>query len=209
MNFNFSNRRINQLTAATGLVGTELIPIFQNNTLRSVSVSQISAGTGTIQGGLPSGGVEGSFLKKTGTLNYESTWSLILEDDLPPTVVQGLERLFIVGDLTPASELSVICDYAIVWTPYTIKAIDIICPKTSSTGEIVIDLLYRATPGGELSSLYTSNQKPSLSCNGYASWATFTGNNLPNTIELVQGSIIGFKIISAPIGCEDLYVTVR
>lgn len=212
MNYNgFSNKRIAQLSSATQLSGGEYVVIYQDNNLKKVTISQISAGTGSIEGSLPSGGITSQFVKKSSSNNYDSEWSYITESDLPPTVVQGLDRMFAIGELSTIAEFNpgLICDYAIVWTPFTIKAIDIVCPITASSGSIVIDILYRATPGGQLSSLYTTNSKPTLSCNGYASWATFTGANLPNTTSLSQGSIVGFQIISAPVGCEDLYITLR
>lgn len=249
MNYNgFSNKRIPDLTSATSLTGSEYVTIFQDNALKKVTVSQISAGTGSIEGSLPSGGVTGQYLIKSGNGNYQVEWqtisistdqvtegtgnvywtnsrfdtrlasaslnpanlsSEIPVNKLPSIALQGIERMFAMGDLAALSGSLFVCDYAVVWAPMTINSIDIVCPSTPASGSIVIDIVYRATPGGALSSLYTSNTKPSLSCNGYASWATFTGANLPNTTSLAQGSIIGFTIVSAPAGCEDLYVTVR
>ena len=250
MNFNgFSNKRIPDLASAVTITGEEYVSIFQDGTLKKVTVSQISAGTGTIEGGVPAGGETGQFLRKSGSENYQTEWASIsfttnditegsgnlywtnsrfdtrLEssnlnasnlstgtvstDRLPSIALQGLERLFVVGELSTIVDYGGICDHAVVWAPMTINAIDVVCPETPTTGTIVIDILYRATPGGPLTSLYTSNSKPSLSCNGYASWATFAGSNLPNTTLLAQGAIIGFKIVSAPVGAKDLYVTVR
>lgn len=212
MNYNgFSNKRIPDLTSAITLTGSEYVTIFQDNALKKVTVSQISAGTGTIEGSVPSGGVQGNFLRKNSGTNFDSAWANITEDDLPGTVKQGLERMFAIGELSTFAEFAsgTVCDYVVVWTPFTIKAIDVVCPITPASGTITIDLVYRATTGGPLTSLYTTNTKPSLSCNGYASWATFTGNNLPNTTSLAQGSILGFRIISAPQDAQDLYITVR
>lgn len=212
MNFNgFSNKRIPDLTSAITLTGSEYVSIFQDGTLKKVTVSQISAGTGAIEGSVPSGGIEGNFLRKSSGTNFDSAWAGITEDDLPATVRQGLERMLVIGELSTFVEFAtgVVCDYVFVWAPFTIKAIDIICPITPATGEITIDLVYRATPGGELSSLYTNNSKPTIQCNGYASWATFTGSSLPDTVQLAQNSILGFRIVSAPKDAQDLYITVR
>lgn len=212
MNYNgFSNKRITQLSSATQLSGGEYVVIYQDNNLKKVTISQISAGTGSIEGSLPSGGITSQFVKKSSSQDYDAEWSYLTEADLPPTVVQGLERMFAIGELSTFAEFGsgIICDYVVVWAPFTIKAIDVVCPITPVTGSIVIDIVYRDTPGGPLQSIYQSNSKPALSCNGYASWATFSGANLPDTINLAQGSILGFRIISAPPNAQDLYVTVR
>jgi hypothetical protein len=212
MNFNgFSNKRIPDLVSAITLTGSEYVSIFQDGTLKKVTVSQISAGTGSIDGSVPSGGIEGNFLRKSSGTNFDSAWANITEDDLPATVKQGLERMLVIGELSTFAEFAtgLVCDYVLVWAPFTIKAIDVICPITPASGSITIDIVYRATPGGELTSLYTNNSKPTIQCNGYASWETFTGSNLPNTVQLAQGSILGFRIVSAPKDAQDLYITVR
>lgn len=250
MNYNgFSNKRIPDLASATQLQGGEYVVVYQDSALKKVTISQISAGTGEIAGSLPTGGITGQYLRKSGNGNYETEWGTvsfttdqitegtgnlywtnsrfdtrlsssslnasnlasgtISVDRLPSIALQGLERMFAMGDLSALSGSIFVCDYAVVWAATTINAIDIVCPITPASGTIVIDIVYRATPGGALSSLYVNNTKPSLSCNGHASWATFTGSNLPDTTSLAQGSIIGFTIVSAPAGCEDLYVTVR
>jgi hypothetical protein len=280
MNYNgLSNKRITQIASATQLSGGEYVVVYQDSTLKKITISQISAGTGTVEGGIPTGGITGQYLRKSGNSNYQTEWATlsfntdqisegsgnlywtnarfdtrlgtaglnannitsgtiadarfpatlpsvsganltnlnagnistgtISTNRLPAIALQGLERLFAVGELSTVADFGGICDHAVVWAPMTINAIDVVCPDTPATGAIVIDIVYRATPGGPLTSRYNTNTKPSLSCNGYANWATFAGSNLPDTTSLAQGAIIGFKIVSAPFGANDLYVTVR
>jgi hypothetical protein len=83
MNFNgFSNKRIPDLASAVTITGEEYVSIFQNGTLKKVTVSQISAGTGTIQGGVPVGGEAGQFLRKSGSENYQTEWTTLSWQDV-------------------------------------------------------------------------------------------------------------------------------
>jgi hypothetical protein len=82
MNFNgFSNKRIPDLASAVTITGEEYVSIFQDGTLKKVTVSQISAGTGTIQGGVPVGGEAGQFLRKSGSENYQTEWTTLSWQD--------------------------------------------------------------------------------------------------------------------------------
>jgi hypothetical protein len=83
MNFNgFSNKRIPDLASAVTITGEEYVSIFQDGTLKKVTVSQISAGTGTIQGGVPVGGEAGQFLRKSGSENYQTEWTTLSWQDV-------------------------------------------------------------------------------------------------------------------------------
>jgi len=83
MNFNgFSNKRIPDLASAVTITGEEYVSIFQDGTLKKVTVSQISAGTGTIQGGVPVGGEAGQFLRKSGSENYQTEWITLSWQDV-------------------------------------------------------------------------------------------------------------------------------
>lgn len=124
----------------------------------------------------------------------------------------GLSRLVAVGDLAliaATEEGGAIIDYVLVTSDLTISAIDLLCPESPSSGAITIDVLRATTSGGAFSSIYTSNTKPSLTCAGNASFATFTGSNLPNTTSIAAGSVLAVKLTAAPTGAQDLYVTIR
>lgn len=83
MNFNgFSNKRIPQLASATQLQGGEYVVVYQDEALKKVTISQISAGTGSIEGSLPSGGITGQFLRKNANGNYEVEWSDVSSRDI-------------------------------------------------------------------------------------------------------------------------------
>jgi hypothetical protein len=126
----------------------------------------------------------------------------------------SLSRFMALGDLASivASESGgAIIDYVFVPAGFTITAIDVLCPSAPGEGSITIDLLRSTGTGQAFSSLYTGapNTKPSLTCAGNASFATFTGTNLPNTTTIAAGSVLAVKLTAAPLGANDLYVTIR
>jgi hypothetical protein len=136
---------------------------------------------------------------------------------IPAAALPGsasLSRFMAVGDLASivASESGgPIIDYVFVPAGFTITAIDVLCPSAPSEGTITIDILRSTGTGQAFSSLYTGapNTKPSLTCAGNASFATFTGTNLPNTTTIAAGSVLAVKLTAAPLGANDLYVTIR
>jgi hypothetical protein len=125
---------------------------------------------------------------------------------------EAIRRFLAIGDLhsiigTKSGGREI--DYIVLPAAFDIGAIDMLCPSSAASGNIEIDLLRVTSSGGAATSLYTSNTKPSLTLAGGVSFATFTGANLPNTTSLAAGTVLIVKLVSAPVGCEDLYVTVR
>ena len=123
---------------------------------------------------------------------------------------EALRRFVAIGDLRgiagPSGNGRVI-DYILLPSAMTIEAIDLVCPKAAASGTITIDILRATTTGGALTSLYTSNPKPTLTCAGGVSFVTSTA--LPNTVTLNAGSVLAVAILSAPEACTDLYVSIR
>jgi hypothetical protein len=129
-----------------------------------------------------------------------------------PISAVGLDRCLALGDLAIIAATEAggpVIDYLFVPSSFTITAIDMLCPVSPNTGSITIDLLVATYSGGPFTSLYTSNTKPTLTCVGNASFATFTGANLPNTPSIAAGSVLAVKLTAAPAGAQDLYVTIR
>lgn len=130
-----------------------------------------------------------------------------------PAQASSLDRFIAIGDLASILGTATggrIIDYVFVPVGFTISAIDVLCPDSPSSGTITIDILRATTTGGAFASLYTGvNTKPSLTCAGSASFATFTGSNLPDTTSIASGSVLAVKITAAPLGAHDLYVTIR
>jgi hypothetical protein len=122
---------------------------------------------------------------------------------------EAIRRFLAIGNLSTIAASGQPIDYFLLPSAMTIEAIDIICPLASASGAAQIDLLSATTTGGSLTSLYTSNTKPSLTMAGGVSFATFTGANLPNTTSLAAGTVLACKILTAPAGAKDLYVVVR
>jgi hypothetical protein len=122
---------------------------------------------------------------------------------------EAIRRFLAIGNLAAIAESAQPIDMFLLPSAMTIEAIDVICPGATASGSVEIDLLSATTSGGSLTSLYTSNTKPSLTLAGGVSFATFTGANLPNTTSLAAGTILACKITAAPSNCEDLIVIVR
>ena len=123
---------------------------------------------------------------------------------------EALRRFVAIGDLASivASESGGrVIDYLILPSAMTIEAIDILCPLAAASGTITIDILRATTTGGSLTSLYTSNPKPTLTCAGGVSFVTSTA--LPDTVILAAGTVLAVKITDAPLGARDLYVSIR
>ena len=122
---------------------------------------------------------------------------------------EAIRRFLAIGDLASIVAADVPLDMFLLPSAMTIEAIDVICPGATASGTVQIDLLTATVSGGSLSSLYTSNPKPTLTLAGGVSFATFTGSNLPNTTSLAANTILACKILSAEVGAEDLIVVVR
>lgn len=123
---------------------------------------------------------------------------------------EALRRFVAIGDLAAivgSKSGGREIDYIILPAAHTIAAIDIVCPSAAASGTITIDLLTVTTTGGSPTSLYTSNPKPTLTCAGGVSFVT--SSSLPNTTSLSAGTVLVCKLVSAPVGCTDLYVSVR
>lgn len=123
---------------------------------------------------------------------------------------EALRRFVAIGDLQNiAGTLATgrVIDYVILPAAHTISAIDILCPSAAASGTITIDILRATVSGGSLTSLYTSNPKPTLTCAGGVSFVT--SSNLPNTTLINAGSVLAVSLLSAPDGCTDLYVSIR
>jgi hypothetical protein len=90
---------------------------------------------------------------------------------------------------------------------FPIGGIVLLCPKSAASGTITVDLL-KASAGGSPSTLYTSNPKPTITCNGGYAVATYSSPNLPNTTSLAAGEILIPRIVNAPNGCQGLKVMV-
>lgn len=118
-------------------------------------------------------------------------------------------RFLATGDLASIVAADTIMDAFLLPSAMTISAIDVICPFSTASGNVEIDLLSATTTGGSFASLYTSNTKPSLTLAGGVSFATFTGANLPNTASLAAGTVLACKILDAEPGAQDLIVIVR
>lgn len=118
-------------------------------------------------------------------------------------------RFLAIGSLAAIAAADTIMDAFYLPAAMTIGAIDVICPFATASGNVEIDLLRATATGGSFTSLYTSNTKPSLTLAGGVSFATFTGSNLPNTINLAAGTVLACKILAAEAGAEDLIVIVR
>lgn len=118
---------------------------------------------------------------------------------------EAVRRFIAIGDLNNMIGRDI--DHFILPSQHIIGAIDIICPSAASSGTITIDLFTSSTSGGALASIYTTNPKPTLTCAGGVSFVTST--NLPNTIILSAGTILSARIVSAPVGCRDIYISVR
>jgi hypothetical protein len=118
-------------------------------------------------------------------------------------------RFLAIGNLAAIVAADTIMDAFLLPSAMTISAIDVICPFATASGSVEIDLLSATTSGGSFSSLYTSNTKPSLTLAGGVSFATFTGVNLPDTVNLAANTVLACKILSTPVGARDLIVVVR
>lgn len=112
----------------------------------------------------------------------------------------------IVGSANPPGTGRII-DYLILPAAHTISAIDILCPDAATSGTITIDILRATVSGGSFTSLYSSNPKPTLTCAGGVSFVT--SSNLPDTTILAAGTVLAVELESAPLGCHDLYVSIR
>lgn len=137
-----------------------------------------------------------------------STGTVISADSLNNR--ESLRRFVAIGDLSGivgSKSGGREIDYIVLPAAHTISAIDIVCPSAASSGTITIDILTVTTTGGSATSLYTSNPKPTLTCAGGVSFVTSTA--LPNTVSLSAGTVLIVKLVSAPVGCRDLYVSVR
>lgn len=132
---------------------------------------------------------------------------------LPDTAARTAYRFEAMGDLasivgtaSPPGTGRII-DYVLVPANFTITAIDLLCPDAAPAGTITIDILRATTSGGAFTSLYVSNPKPSLTCAGGASFVTSTA--LPETTSIAAGTVLAVKLDGAPLGCHDLYVSIR
>jgi hypothetical protein len=124
--------------------------------------------------------------------------------------LESLRRFVAIGDLASivgTESGGRIIDYVFLPESFTISNIDIVCPNAASSGTITIDILSATTSGGSFSSLYSSNPKPTLTCAGGASFVTST--SLPNTTSLSANTVLAVKLVSAPLGSRDLYVSIR
>jgi hypothetical protein len=122
---------------------------------------------------------------------------------------EALRRFLATGDLAVIASADTIMDAYLIPGLFTISAIEVLCPLSTPSGTVEIDLLAATTTGGSFTSLYTSNTKPVLTLAGGASFATFTGANLPNTTSLAAGTVLACKILDAEPGAQDLIVVVR
>lgn len=124
---------------------------------------------------------------------------------------EALRRFIAIGDLASLASVGggvgAIIDYIIMPSATTIEKIDLLCPQAASSGTITIDILRATVSGGALTSLYTSNPKPSLTCAGGVSFVTSA--NIPNTTSLAANTVLAVRITAAPAGCRDLYVSIR
>lgn len=137
-----------------------------------------------------------------------STGTVISADSLNNR--ESLRRFVAIGDLMSivgTEATGRVIDYIILPAAHTIAAIDILCPLAAASGTITIDILRATASGGSLTSLYTSNPKPTLTCAGGVSFVTSSA--LPNTTSLAAGTVLAVSILSAPADCRDLYVSIR
>jgi len=123
---------------------------------------------------------------------------------------EALRRFVAIGDLAALVGTVTggpVIDYILLPSAMTIEAIDLVCPLASASGTITIDILTATATGGALTSLYTSNPKPTLTCAGGVSFVTSTA--LPNTVLMNAGTVLAVKLVDAPLGARDLYVSIR
>lgn len=100
-------------------------------------------------------------------------------------------------------------DYQVCPVAFTISKVVLLCPSSSSSGTITVDLLKQDTSGvGSPSSLYSVTAKPTLTCNGGIVWATYTsGAGFPDTIAIPAGALLAAQLSGTiPAGSEDLKV---
>lgn len=91
-----------------------------------------------------------------------------------------------------------------------ITEITIVAPKTPASGSIELDLLDVPTDGSAPSSLFTSNPKPTIACDGNPKVLRLTlAGDLPDITARAALSLTALKILSAPDGAEDVTVYVR
>ena len=125
---------------------------------------------------------------------------------LPAAGLTERLEMFAVGSLTQMIDVD--ADFVVLSNNKKISKIIIACPITPSSGTIEVDILKMNSPGGSLTSLYTTNSKPTIACNGGYTWAVFESPNLPNIIDVTKHSILGFRITDAPSGAKDMKVVV-
>ena len=79
---------------------------------------------------------------------------------------------------------------------FTITGLRLTCLTTPASGTITAEL-FKVTPGGAATTLYSSNPKPTLTCNG--GYASATSSNLPNTVALTAGDLLICRFASTVI----------
>jgi hypothetical protein len=123
-----------------------------------------------------------------------------------PAGDDGSAEFAAIGNLAPMAGMVIGRRYYQSGT--TISRIEAVCPDTPASGTIQLDVLVQTTPGGALTSLYSTRAKPTITCNGGYAVAVQTGGTLPDTVTIPAGAVVVVKVISAPAGAIDLQVKI-
>lgn len=119
---------------------------------------------------------------------------------------QSFAQLLVIGDLQAHAANGPIHDFYLnTDRARTLRKVAVTCPQTSETGSIDIDLLVITTPGGTPVSLFETKPKPTITCNGGASWVVLSGSAL-ETLNIPDNSLIQLTIQNASANCFDLRV---
>lgn len=96
-------------------------------------------------------------------------------------------------------------DAIVCLTDTEITGIQITCRATPASGTVEVEL-FKATPGGSPTTLYTSSPLPTLTCNG--GYASAASANLPDVTTVSASDLILAKVTNAPAGTYDVTVHV-
>jgi hypothetical protein len=119
---------------------------------------------------------------------------------------QSFAQLFAIGDLNFHAENGPIHDFYLnTDSARILRKIAATCPQTSETGAIEFDLLIVSSPGGTATSLFQTKPKPTITCNGGASWIVISENDL-DSVNIPDNSLIQLTITASPPDCFDIRV---